>query len=83
MTAAPDRTDWRRKTYISRSAPAGKVVRAVLAVLILMVSGSEMLVTFEHGDAVPGFARQLVDWQAPFDLVQYLRSICCDDDFAH
>ena len=28
-----------------------------------------MLVTFEQGSAVPGFARQLVDWQAPFDLV--------------
>jgi len=55
--------------HASLAAPAGKVIRAVLAVLILMVSSSEMLVTFEHGDAVPGFASQLVDWQAPFDLV--------------
>jgi predicted DCC family thiol-disulfide oxidoreductase YuxK len=55
--------------HASLASPAGKVIRAVLAVLILMVSGSEMLVTFEHGGAVPGFASQLVDWQAPFDLV--------------
>ena len=43
-------------------------MRAVLAVVILMISGSEMLATFEQGAAVPGFARQLVDWQAPFYL---------------
>jgi hypothetical protein len=49
-------------------APLGKVMRAMLAVVILMISGSEMLVTFGKGSAVPGFARQLVEWQAPFDL---------------
>ena len=36
--------------------------------LILIVSGSEMLGTFRLGGAVPSFARQLVYWQAPFDL---------------
>jgi len=48
--------------------PVGKVVRAVLALLILAISGSEMLETFKQGDAVPNFARQLVSWQAPFYL---------------
>ena len=48
-------------------APVRKVIRAVLAMLILMISGSEMLGTFKQG-AVPSFARQLVSWQAPFDL---------------
>ena len=37
--------------------------------VILIISGSEMLVTFGMGGAVPSFARQLVNWQAPFDLV--------------
>jgi hypothetical protein len=49
-------------------APAGKVMRAVLAVLILMISGSEMLGIFKQEGAVPGFARQLVSFQTPFDL---------------
>jgi len=53
----------------SSLAPAGKVMRAVLTVLILMISGSEMLETFKQGGAVPGFARQFVSWQAPFDVV--------------
>jgi hypothetical protein len=35
--------------YSSPAAPAGKVIRAVLAVLILMISGSEMLQTFGRG----------------------------------
>ncbi len=47
---------------------AGRVIRAVLAVLILIISGSEMLGTFGLGGAVPSFARQLVYWEAPFDL---------------
>ena len=54
--------------HASLGASAGRVMRAVLAVLILMISGSEMLVTFKQRDAVPSFARQLVRWQAPFDL---------------
>jgi hypothetical protein len=54
--------------YSSPAAPAEKVIRAVLAVLILMISGSEMLQTFGRGAALPGFARQLVGRQAPFDL---------------
>jgi hypothetical protein len=48
--------------------PVGKVVKAALAVVILMISSSEMLGTFEQGAAVPRFARQLVEWQAPFYL---------------
>lgn len=47
---------------------SGKVIRAALAVLILIISGSEMLGTFNHGDAVPAFARQLVNWQGAFDI---------------
>jgi predicted DCC family thiol-disulfide oxidoreductase YuxK len=47
---------------------AGRVIRAALAVLILIVSGTEVLGTFRLGAAVPSFARQLVYWQAPFDL---------------
>ena len=53
---------------VSPLASAGKVMRAVLVVLILMISGSEMLATFKQEGAVPGFARQLVSFQAPFDL---------------
>lgn len=53
----------------STLASAGKVMRAALAVVILMISGSEMLMNFRQRDAVPSFARQLVDWQAPFQLV--------------
>ena len=47
---------------------SGKIIRAALAALILIVSGSEMLGTFGLGGAVPSFARQLVYWQTPFDL---------------
>jgi lipase maturation factor 1 len=54
--------------HASLFARAGTVIRAVLAVLILVISSSEMLGTFKQGGAVPGFARQLVSWQAPFDL---------------
>jgi lipase maturation factor 1 len=49
-------------------APFGKGMRAALAVVILMISGSEMLATFEQGAVVPGFVRQLAEWQAPFYL---------------
>ena len=55
----------------SRTSPlarAGKVIRAALAVVILIISGSEMLGTFGQGGAVPAFARELVNWQAPFEL---------------
>ena len=54
--------------HASLFALDGKVIRAALAVLILVISSSEMLGTFKQGGAVPGFARQLVSWQAPFDL---------------
>ncbi len=47
---------------------SGKTIRAALALLILIISGSEMLGTFGLGGAVPGFARQLVNWQAPLEL---------------
>jgi hypothetical protein len=44
-------------------------MRTALVVVILMISGSEMLLTFRQREAVPTFALQLVDWQAPFQLV--------------
>src|ERR1035437_3158627 len=53
----------------STLASAGKVMRAALAVVILMISASEMLMAFRQRDAVPSFARQLVDWQVPLQLV--------------
>jgi hypothetical protein len=56
----------KRRTSLLRVA--GRVIRAALAVLILIVSGTEVLGTFRLGAAVPSFARQLVYWQAPFDL---------------
>ncbi|HUI41792.1 MAG TPA: lipase maturation factor family protein [Terriglobia bacterium] len=51
-----------------RPAPAGKIVRAVLAAVLLVISGSQLLMTLNEGAAVPGFAHELVDWQAPFFL---------------
>ena len=59
-------TDAGRRT--SPLETAGKAIRAALAVLILIISGSEMLGTFRQGGVVPSLARQLVYWQAPFDL---------------
>jgi lipase maturation factor 1 len=53
----------------TRFARAGRVMRATLAVVILTISGSEMLAAFDQGSLVPGFARRLVDWQLPFNLV--------------
>lgn len=47
---------------------SGKAVRAALAVLILIISGSEILATFSLGGALPSFARELVSWQEPFEL---------------
>jgi lipase maturation factor 1 len=49
-------------------APAGKVIRATVAVLILVISGSELLETFGHDGAVPNLAHRLISWQAPFYL---------------
>jgi lipase maturation factor 1 len=53
----------------SNFAPAARLMRAALVVVILLVSGSEMLSSFRHRNAVPGFASQLVEWQAPFQIV--------------
>jgi lipase maturation factor 1 len=53
----------------SRFARAGKVTTVALAVVILTISGSEMLLTLEQQSVVPGFALQLVNWQSPFMLV--------------
>ncbi len=52
----------------TRLASAGRIVRAALAVVILAVSGTEMLMTFNQDELVPGFARQLVDWQSPYGI---------------
>ena len=52
----------------SRLATAGRIVRAALAVTILVVSGAEILTTLDQDEWVPGFARQLVDWQAPYGI---------------
>jgi lipase maturation factor 1 len=54
--------EWRAR----RVAPAGKLVRLALAAVILIVSGSEMLMDFRS--EVPSFARNLVELQAPFFL---------------
>jgi lipase maturation factor 1 len=53
---------------VDRFAQAGRLMRAALAIVILTVSASEMLEDFQQGNMVPGFARQLVEWQSPFDL---------------
>ncbi|HXJ94539.1 MAG TPA: lipase maturation factor family protein [Terriglobia bacterium] len=52
----------------TRLASAGRTVRAALAVVILVVSGSEMLMTFNQDKLVPGFARQMVEWQSPYGI---------------
>jgi predicted DCC family thiol-disulfide oxidoreductase YuxK len=57
------------KTIASSLAPAARLMKVVLVAVILLVGGSEMLSTFRHRVAVPGFARQLVEWQAPFQIV--------------
>jgi lipase maturation factor 1 len=51
-----------------RLATAGRFVRAALAVMILMISGTEILITFNQDELVPGFARQIVDWQNPYGI---------------
>ena len=58
----------RAERHASWLAPAGKVIRAALVALILMISSGEMLNTFGEGGAMPSFARRLVSWLAPFDL---------------
>jgi predicted DCC family thiol-disulfide oxidoreductase YuxK len=49
-------------------APAGRVARVALAAVILIISVSEMVITFGHVDALPGLARRIVDWQSPYCL---------------
>ena len=49
-------------------AHEGRVLRAAVAVLLLVISASEMLNTFGHAGALPAFARQIVDWQSPYYL---------------
>jgi hypothetical protein len=49
-------------------ASTGKVVRVTVAAVLLVVSGSEMLITFDQGELVPGFARQMVEWQSPYGI---------------
>ncbi len=60
---------WKEQPGPPRAAPIGSVIRATLAVVILVISVSEMLGTFKLEDWVPGFARQMISWQEPFDLV--------------
>jgi lipase maturation factor 1 len=52
----------------SRLAPAGRIVRVAVAAVILVLSGSEMLMTFNQDELVPGFARQMVEWQSPYGI---------------
>jgi lipase maturation factor 1 len=56
---APERT---------RLASTGRIVRVAVAAVILVVSGSEMLMTFNQDELVPGFARQMVEWQSPYGI---------------
>jgi hypothetical protein len=58
----------RARGRVAHFAWAGRVMRAALALVILTISGSEMLEDFQQGSMVPGFARQLVDWQSHFNL---------------
>jgi predicted DCC family thiol-disulfide oxidoreductase YuxK len=58
----------RARGRVAHFAWAGRVLRAALALVILTISGSEMLEDFQQGSMVPGFARQLVDWQSHFNL---------------
>ena len=51
-----------------RLASAGRIVRAALAAVILVVSISEMLTTFNQDDLVPGFARHMMEWQSPYGI---------------
>ena len=49
-------------------APAGRKVRAALAVFLLLISGTELATTVGLGVLVPGFLNRLVQWQAPYAL---------------
>ena len=51
-----------------RLAPVGGRVRAALAVMILLISSTEMLTDFGLGGVAPSFMHELVEWQAPYDL---------------
>jgi lipase maturation factor 1 len=67
-----NRLNGTREEIISTPAPLARFTRAmrvVLALLILMISGGEILVAFGQGTRVPGFVREVIDRQAPFDLV--------------
>ena len=61
-----------REEIISTPAPLArftKAMRIVLALLILMISGGEILAAFRQGERTPGFVREMINRQAPFDLV--------------
>jgi predicted DCC family thiol-disulfide oxidoreductase YuxK len=47
---------------------SGRIVRAALAVIVLVISASEMLNTFNESTAVPLLAERLVEMQQPFYL---------------
>jgi predicted DCC family thiol-disulfide oxidoreductase YuxK len=49
--------------------PTAKIARTALAAIILIVSGTQMLQVFRHGDLVPGFIREWPTRLAPFNLV--------------
>jgi predicted DCC family thiol-disulfide oxidoreductase YuxK len=52
----------------TRLAFAGRIVRATVAVVILVVSCTELLTTFNQDELVPGFARHWVEYQSPFAI---------------
>jgi predicted DCC family thiol-disulfide oxidoreductase YuxK len=61
------------KAEAQTSAPAprlaAKLVRAALAVIVLVVSGTRVLGVFRQEDLAPRFARQWADRLAPFEVV--------------
>jgi lipase maturation factor 1 len=52
----------------ARLASTGRIVRVAVAAVILVVSGTELLTTFNQDELVPGFVRQMSEWQAPYGI---------------
>jgi len=63
---AGDREAVARPAALARATSA---MRVVLALLVLTISGGEILAAFGQEAKVPGFVREMVSRQAPFDLV--------------
>ena len=67
-----NRLTGRGEATISAPAPLARFTRAMrvaLALLIILISGGEILAAFGQGTIIPGFVREMIDRQAPFDLV--------------